>query len=226
MFAGHLGAGLVLKGRSSSVSLGALFFAALALDVVLWLLVLGGMESVRTPAEYRTAADLTYVFPYSHSLVASLAWSLSGAALVWLLWWRSPPKRMQAALVVAVAIFSHFVLDWLVHIPELPLLGNGSPKLGLGLWRHLPLAWCVEGLVVVAGLWLYLRATTLTAIRKLVLILMLALVMALTIFGQARQAPPPTPSQMAVSSLITIILLVAVGFWVERRTSGPNRQES
>jgi hypothetical protein len=58
MFAGHLGAGLALKRRCHSVSLGVLFFAALLLDIVLWALVLSGTESVHTPLDCRTAADL------------------------------------------------------------------------------------------------------------------------------------------------------------------------
>jgi hypothetical protein len=75
MFAGHLGAGLALKGRCTSVSLDTMFFAALLLDIVLWALVLTGTESVHSPPHYRTAADLTYTFPYSHSLMASVTWS-------------------------------------------------------------------------------------------------------------------------------------------------------
>jgi hypothetical protein len=226
MFAGHLGAGLALKGCSNSVSLGALLFAALALDVVLWLLVLGGVEAFRAPADYRTTADLTYDFPYSHSLVASLAWSLLGGTVAWLLRRSNGPERTQAALVIAAAMFSHFILDWLVHIPELPVMGNGSFKIGLGLWRHLSVAWCVEGLVAAAGLWLYLHTTKLTTTRKVTLLLMMALVMALTILGQARHASPPTPCQMAVSSLITIVVLIAVGFWIDHRTTVQRREES
>lgn len=219
MFAGHLGAALAFKGRFNSVNLGVLFVAAMALDVVLWLLVLGGVESVHTPENFRSAADLTYTFPCSHSLVASLLWSLLGAVVAWLYCKSCPAKRLSAALVLAAAIFSHFVLDWFVHIPELPVLGNDSPKLGLGLGRYLPFAWGVEGVVVVAGLWLYLRIQTLTTTRKCVLLLMMALMMALTILGQARQGPPPTPSQMAISSLLTIAVLAGFGFWIERTTS-------
>lgn len=198
MFAGHLGVGLALKGCCKNVSLGALLFAALPLDIVLWVLVLFGVEAVLTPADYRTAADLTFTFPYSHSLVASLTWSVLGAAM-YVLWWSNRPARMRAALVITIAVFSHFALDWLVHIPELPVAGNNSYKLGLGLWRHLPVAWCVEGLVVVAGVRLYLKTVKLTAIRKVILISIMTFVMALTVIGQSRQAPPPTPTQMGVS---------------------------
>lgn len=219
MFAGHLGAGLALKGRCKGVSLGALFFAAMLPDVVLWALALGGVESVRAPAGYRTAADLTFEFPFSHSLVSSLALSLTGAVVCWWLW-GDHPSRARAALVVASAVFSHFVLDWLVHIPEMPVLGNDSPKLGLGLWRHLTLAWIVEGSLAFAGLWLFLRSACPARGKKGVLISVMVLVMVMTVFGQARQAPPPTPTQMAVSALIAIAVLIALGAWIDRRNGG------
>jgi hypothetical protein len=216
---GHLGAGS-LKGRCKSVTLGALFFAALLLGVVLWVLVLSGVEAVRVPAEYRTTADITFDFPYSHSLVGSVVWSLFGAEACMLLW-RNSPARTLTALVVVAAVFSQFVLDWLVHIPELPLSGNDSPKFGLGLWRNRPVAWCVEDVLSFTGLWFYLRAVQMTQIRKTVLILVMLLGM-----GQARQAPPPTAAQMASSSLITILLLVGLGFWIDRRAGNDHTAKS
>lgn len=63
--------------------------------------------------------------------------------------------RGWATVVVAAAVFSHFLLDFLVHIPELPLLGEASPKVGLGLWNQMPVASVVGILLVAAvGGWL------------------------------------------------------------------------
>ena len=53
-------------------------------------------------------------------------------------------QAIAGALTLAAAVISHFVLDWLVHIPELPVAGRDSKMLGFGLWRQLPLAWTVE----------------------------------------------------------------------------------
>jgi hypothetical protein len=83
-------------------------------------------------------------------------------------------------------------------------------------------AWCVEGVLACAGVWLYLRAVKLTLARKVTLIAVMSLVMAMTVVGQARQAPPPTPAQMALSSLITIALLVLLSVWIDRC---PDRDE-
>jgi len=57
-----------------------------------------------------------------------------------------------------VAVLSHWVIDSLVHRPDL-LLNGDSLKVGLGLWDHLWLSQGLEVLVLVAGLWAYLRAT-------------------------------------------------------------------
>ncbi len=82
MFAGHLGAGLLLKRLEPKVGLGSLFLAAMLLDAVLWLLLPLGLESLRLPAHFDRMSDLQFDFPYSHSLLASVLWS-AVAALVW-----------------------------------------------------------------------------------------------------------------------------------------------
>jgi hypothetical protein len=219
MFAGHLGAGLMLQRAQRSVGLGSLFLAAMLLDLVLWILVLFGVETVRVPPGYTRAPDLVFDFPYSHSLAASTVWSCLGLAVGWWMC-RTPANRFRAALALAAAVFSHFVLDWMVHGPELPLAGRGSARLGLGGWRHLPLAWTVEGLIAAIGLYLYLRSVPLTRARQATLVAVLVLVLAMTVAGQATTAPPPKPTVMATSSLATILVLVVFGWWLERPSTG------
>ena len=233
MFAGHLGAALILKplGRVSSqadavpapnVSLGTLFFCAMLLDFILWILILFGVEFLRVPPDYHRAADLRFDFPYSHSLVASILWSVLGFFIA-IAVYRDSAGRVRFGLLMAAAIFSHFILDWLVHVPELPLLGENSAKLGLGLWRNLPLAWTLEALILAIGLWLYLRLVALTLSRKVVLITVMLLVMIMTILGQASTSPPPKAAVMAASSLLTIALLTVFAWWIERPSPAPNR---
>jgi hypothetical protein len=127
---------------------------------------------------------------------------------------------MRASFVIAAAVFSHFILDWLVHVPELPVAGHDSAKLGLGLWRDLPVAWIVEGAFTTAGLWLYLKAVSLSRARRATLVAVMVVTMVMTVIGQASTAPPPNPGVMAATSLGTIALLVVFGWWLERE---PNR---
>ncbi len=217
MFAGHLGAGLMLKRAARSANLGTLFFAAMLLDVVLWVLVLGGVESVRPKADFRTMVDLAYDFPWSHSLAAAAAWSISGWAIGYAAWRHQPGHGLRSSFVIAAAVFSHFALDWLVHVPELPILGNSSTKLGAGLWQHLPMAWTVETLLAAAGLWCFLSTTRPARRKTVAIIVVMALVTVMTIGGQASKSPPPAPMVMAVSSLVTIGVLVGFGAWVDHR---------
>ncbi|MBV8784903.1 MAG: hypothetical protein JOZ67_12005, partial [Gammaproteobacteria bacterium] len=52
MFAGHMGAALALARAERRLNLGWLVLAALLLDVVLWLLVLAGVERVSIPVDF------------------------------------------------------------------------------------------------------------------------------------------------------------------------------
>jgi len=217
MFAGHLGAGLLLKRAERKVSLGWLFFGAMLLDILLWLFVLAGVESVQVPKNLRTMADLTFDFPYSHGLVASLGWSLAMFMIGWFVWRRIPQQRPACALALAAAVFSHFVLDWLVHIPELPVAGRDSMLLGFGLWQHLPLAWSVETALAAGGAWVFLKTQPLDRRRTFALVATMTLLTAMTIMGQASTSAPPSTAAMAVSSLVFIALVVWFGWWVDGR---------
>ncbi len=124
MFAGHVGAALAIGRAERRVNIGVLAFAALLLDVVLWLFVLLGWESVTIPPNFANIHQPEFVFPYSHGLLASIAWSsLSGVAFF--IWYPQLRKgKSRAAALVGTAVFSHWLLGVLVHIPELPL---GAP---------------------------------------------------------------------------------------------------
>ncbi len=152
MFAGHVGAALAIGRAERRVNVGAFIFAALLLDVVLWLLVLLGWESITIPPNFASAHQPEFVFPYSHGLLASTAWSaLAGVAIF--IWYPQPKKaRSRAAALVGMAVFSHWLLDALVHVPELPLSGASSMKVGLGLWQSMPVALVAEALILVVGL--------------------------------------------------------------------------
>jgi len=66
------------------------------------------------------------------------------------------------ALAMGAAVFSHFVLDFVVHSPDLALWPGSSTHLGLGLWRKLPTGWWfVELGVITAGFVYYWKASRL-----------------------------------------------------------------
>ena len=214
MFVGHLGAGLAAKRLAPEVRLGGLFLAAMGLDALLWIFVLLGLESVHFPSTAGGARYLTFTFPYSHGLVASLAWSAIAFGLV-----RVAGRSLGAALVVGAAVLSHFVLDVLVHVAGLPLLGDGSYHLGLGLWRHTNLELAVECGLGGLGWWLCFGAPgSARDVRRWGLAAVVAAAALLTIWGALTTAPPPAPAALAVTSLLMIGVLTALACWLDRGT--------
>src|SRR5512135_3927513 len=131
MFAGHVGAGLAIGSTDRSINGGVFVAAALFLDALLWTFVLLGWEAVALPAEYSSTHQPRYVFPYSHGLAAAIAWSAAAGAAYFIGWRRRSSGALRAGLLVGAAVFSHWVLDALVHAPELPITGAGSAKVGL-----------------------------------------------------------------------------------------------
>lgn len=219
MFAGHIGAALVIGRSEMSVNVGVFALAALLLDVLLWLFVLLGWESVVIPTNFASTHQAQFVFPYSHGLLASVVWSLLTCAAVFVWHPGLPEARLRAAMFVAAAVFSHWLLDALVHVPELPLISVGSTKVGLGLWQRMPVALAVESAIVAVGLYLYVCRAGLSRSKKLWLSVLCTVILVFTLFGMTAAPAPPSATAMAVSSLATIALVCALIFWLGSSTS-------
>ncbi len=215
MFAGHVGVAVALGRVERRLNLGAIVLAALLLDIVLWLLVLAGAEHATIPVDYARRHYLLFDFPYSHGLVAAFAWSLLTAFATWY-WLRRHSWRARAALVAGLAVLSHFLLDALVHIPELPVLGQGSAKLGLSLWTRLPLALGIETAIAVGGFALFAAAAAWPRGRLWGLGCVVTLVTVLTVVGQTIAPAPPDTHTLAWSSLATILLTAGIVAWLAR----------
>lgn len=193
--------------------------AALLLDLLLWVFVLAGFESADIPSDYARTRQAEFHFPYSHGLLAALVWSGIAAAAV--LSWHAEPARVRIAALVALAVFSHWVLDVLVHRPEMPLAGAHSPRIGLGLWgSSLPVALAVESLFVFTGLLLYLPRVT-SSRSKLWLAIASLVLLAFTIAGMTVAPAPPSAHAMAASSLVSLTAVCALFLWLGRQTKAP-----
>lgn len=219
MFAGHVGAALAIGRAERRINVGAFVFAALLLDALLWLFVLLGWESVAIPANFAVTHQPEFVFPYAHGLLAGIAWSALGGAAIFIWTPRLKQERLRAAALIGAAVFSHWLLDALVHAPELPLAGAGSMKIGLGLWQNMPLALAAEAFILLAGLFLFVTGASLSRARKFWLALLSLLILALTGAGMTVAPPPPSAMAMAASSLATIIVVCALACWLGRLPS-------
>ena len=122
MFLGHFAVGFASKRAAPRASLGVLMAAPLFVDLLWPIFLIAGVESVRIDPGNTAVTPLDlHDFPWSHSLVTSLAWSAVFAAAFW-----AATRYARGAVVLAVGVFSHFVLDFVTHRPDLPLY-PGSP---------------------------------------------------------------------------------------------------
>jgi hypothetical protein len=198
------------------VNVGVFIAAALFLDALLWLFVLVGWESIILPSDIARTHQPDYVFPYSHGLVASLAWSAAAGAVAFAAYRRQGAARVRIALLVAAAVSSHWLLDALVHRPELPLVGSDSPKVGLGLWSSLPTALCIEVAILAIGFCLFVPGCRMSRGRWLAFTVLSLVIAVATVAGMTIAPPPPSPEAMAVSSGVTIVLVCALAGWLAR----------
>ena len=211
MFIGHYGVGFAAKSLAPRVSLGALFLAAQFLDLLCASLLLLGVEHVRIAPGATAVTPLVFEhYPYSHSLAATLVWALlvgGGYLLI--------RRKRAGALVLGGLVISHWLLDAVVHIPDLPLFPGGATLIGLGAWSSLPVAVAVELPLFLFGVWLYGRATApLDATGRwgyAALVGFLLAAYATTLFGR------PAPSVAAVAWVGQAQwLLVLWGYWIDQ----------
>lgn len=220
MFAGHIGAGLAIGSAERRVNVGWFVAAALLIDFVLWTFVLLGWETVSITNNFSDTHQPHFVFPYSHSLAAGLAWSLLAGAVGFASFSRLGSSRIRAALLIVAAAFSHWLLDALVHQPEMPLTGENSPAVGMGLWNNMPVGLGIETGIVVLGLFLFMRGSTLSRRKSIILASLCIIVLAFTIAGMTIAPPPPSARAMAGSSLVTLIVVCSLIFWLGRHPAG------
>ncbi len=216
MFVGHYGPSYAAKRLAPSVSLWVLFVAVQFLDVLWAPFVILGVEKVRIVPQFTAsnALDLYYM-PYTHGLPAALGWSVLAAACYHIV---IRPSHRSAGIVVGLAVFSHWVLDFIVHVPDLPLYGN-SAKVGLGLWNARGLAFSLECAVLLGGIWLFVRDRSSRHLRTWMFGALLLAIQAYNIY----LAPPPTSDRLfAATALIAYVALAVAIWWLEdRRVTRP-----
>jgi hypothetical protein len=174
--------------------------------------VLVGSESVVIPPDFARTHQPAFDFPYSHGLLAGLIWAATFATACA----RLADMRWRGCVLIAAAVFSHWLLDALVHRAELPLGFRGSPSVGLGLWQHMAVALAVEAAVVASGLWLFMSGRSLSRARMLSLAALTLVVLVFTVAGMTVAPPPPSARAMAVSSLVVLAIVCALFCWLGR----------
>lgn len=207
MFFGHIAVGLAAKPVAPKASLGALLLSATVIDTLCGVFVITGIEAVD--------ASGANSIPWSHGLFMAMVWAIAGFAVAFLL-----SRDRRTAILIGLVVFSHWVLDFISHPmgmgrdlpPDLPLLFEGSPKVGLGLYNSVAAALITDLGLLVGGIVVYLVGTkakdrigTWAFWLMLLFIAMLALLAAVP--------------QLSLLPTLAVVLLLPIGNWVDRHRS-------
>ncbi len=155
MFIGHFAVGFAAKKLTPKISLGTLFLSVQLVDLLWPAFLILGWERVRIDPGNTVATPLDfYDYPITHSLVGTACWALILGTAYYLF-----RHYLRGALVLGAGVLSHWVLDAIVHRPDLPILPRIGPYVGLGLWNSLIGTVTVELGLFVLGVALYTQLT-------------------------------------------------------------------
>lgn len=219
MLVGHYAAGCVLKSVERKISLGALFIAVQLIDIIWAVFLLFGIERMEID---RASIGLNALkgtsLAYSHTLVLSLILALLTFVIISLL----PENRFglygkKVGAVMSIAVLSHFILDLIVHNNDLPVFGADSYKLGFGLWNLPVLNYSIEAVLVLIGVWIYLRKTKGEGFTGKYGMAIFGVLMILYNFSSLGTPTLPNTTMLAISSLVTYITFPIIGFWLDKK---------
>jgi hypothetical protein len=207
MFIGHFAPAFVAAAVSpQSPRLGTLFVAAQLVDWAFFALALIGVENLRIDPEASVMVPMDlYHMPYTHSLIGAGFWALACMVVV-----AVPQRRLFGGLLAGLVVLSHWLLDWVVHVPDLTLDGS-PPKLGLGLWNYPWIAIPLELGLTLGAFTYYVRRTRGPIGPPAVLLGVLLLLQAVNWF-----APHPAEAGafLYIQALVAFGILTALAVWV------------
>ena len=211
MFLGHYAIALAAKKAAPQTSLGTLVLGAQFIDLLWPVLLLAGVEHVRLDPGNTVVTPLDfYQYPVSHSLTGVVLWAVVVGGLYYAF-----RRSRRGALVLGGVVLSHWVLDLLMHRPDLPLTFSGKARAGFGLWNSLPLTLIVELGLFVAGAAVYMHSTEkkdgVGGYALWAFLIVLAAIYAMNLFG-----PPPPNAEMIGIAGNASWLFVIWAYWVDR----------
>ncbi len=211
MFIGHFGVGFGAKKLDPKPSLGTLFLAAQFVDLLWPILLLMGIEHVKIDPGNTAFTPLNFIYyPFSHSLVAAVIWGALFALIYY-----SIKKNSKTALLLGALVISHWVLDFIVHRPDLPIIPGVDLKVGLGLWNSVVVSVILELAIFLTGVFFYMKVTKAKnkqgSIGAWGLIIFLLFIYIMNLFGSV---PPDEITIAWVGNMQWIFVLLA--YWVDK----------
>jgi hypothetical protein len=122
-------------------------------------------------------------------------------------------KNKNASLLLGGLVFSHWILDFIVHRPDLPLTPFYDIKVGLGLWNHPALEIILElGLFIIGTYFYYTSENPKRKLSFWLLIGFFLLIHLMNLVGP----PPPKPDAVAWTANL-MWLFVIWAWWIEKK---------
>lgn len=147
MFVGHYAGALAAKALEPKAPMWALAAGCQLVDIGWSAFIIAGIERAQVDPTLPGSSLVLEHMPWTHSLPMTFVWAV-GAALLARLLLRLP---MWASVVIGLTVASHWVLDLIVHRPDLPLWFGGE-RVGFGLWNLPVVEQAVEmGLLALCG---------------------------------------------------------------------------
>jgi membrane-bound metal-dependent hydrolase YbcI (DUF457 family) len=211
VFIGHYALGLAAKPVAPRTSLGTLFAAPTLADLLWPLFLLLGWEHARMLPDPNPFLGLWLDdFPISHSLLTLIGWGVLFGFL-----YRARTGYARGAVVVALLVVSHWVLDFVTHRPDMPFY-PGSAEVGLGLWNSVAGTLVVEGLLFIVGVGIYVRNTQPRDRVGRYGFWALIVVLAGSYVSSLFAPPPPNMTALAIGGIVFGWVFVFFGAWVDR----------
>ncbi len=214
MFVGHYGVAFAVKTERNKIPLWVLFVAVQLLDFLWAPFVLLGIEKVRfVPGITATNALDLYYMPYTHSLIGAFFWSAVAFA-IYRIGWRNIASN-SAALLVGFAVFSHWLLDLIVHRPDLPIYDD-TLKVGFGLWDYRGIEFALEIGILLVGAVVYLKRNGAIA-RKIGIIIFTAVLVLIQTSNTFLRRLPSSDRAFAITALVFYTVFAVIAFLLEKR---------
>lgn len=217
MFIGHFALGFAAKKIEPKVSLGTYFFAFQFADLLWPTFLLLGVETVEITPGITAVTPLDFVsYPISHSLLMISIWGLIFGVTHYV-----ANRNSKAAVILGLAVMSHWFLDLIMHRPDLPLLPGNDLVVGLGLWNSVLWSQVVEVSLFILCVWIYLENTK--ELNKKGSIGLWSLIIFLLIIQASNILGPPPPSVMAIAWAGQLQWLFVIwAYWIDRNRETTN----
>ena len=211
MFIGHYGVGMAGKKIDGRPSLGTLFLASQFLDILWPVFLLLGWEKVEIESTTNSFLMLRFTsYPYSHSLAGAILWSLVFGLVYFLV-----KKNLRVSIVLGALVLSHWVLDLVVHIPDLQMIPGVGTRVGFGLWNSIVWTIIVESLIFIGGVFLYVKSTKAKNLRGNIVFWSLMGFLALAYIMNLNGPPPPSVRALAFVGL-SQWLIIFWAYWADK----------